>query len=65
MIELHIAEIIFIKSLLENELMNLELKRSKTTQVYAYDLTYKERMEYLTELIDKFNNYLKDKYELK
>ena len=65
MIELHIAEIIFIKSLLENELMNLELKRSKTTQVYAYDLTYKERMDYIRELIDKFNNYLKDKYELK
>lgn len=63
MIELHNAEIIFIKALLEDELMNIEMKRYKANQVSAFDLVYKERVDYLKDLIKKFNDYLDDKYE--
>ena len=63
MLELHIAEIIFIKTLLEDELMNIEMKRHKTNQVCAFDLVYKERVDYIRELIKKFDDYLGGKYE--
>lgn len=63
MLELHIAEIIFIKTLLEDELMNIEMKRRKTNQVCTFDLVYKERVDYIRELIKKFDDYLGDKYE--
>ena len=48
---------------MEDELMNIEMKRRKTNQVCAFDLVYKERVDYIRELIKKFDDYLGGKYK--
>lgn len=45
----------FIKDLLQNELVNLKLKRSKAESVAIFDEIYGKRIAFIRELIKQLN----------
>lgn len=49
-------ELQFMHTLLENELMRMQLQRSQSNHVIDYDSVFGERMVYIKQLIKKINS---------
>lgn len=49
-------ELQFIHTLLENELMRMQLQRSQSNNVIDYDSVFGKRIAYIKQLIKKINS---------